>query len=75
MNYQCFFFDKNIFFSQGLKSVIQDACDDSMRVQFTSSNNIHQLVEVLKQQRNEREQRWVICDLKVFLRGGLMYSI
>lgn len=69
MNYQCFFFDKNIFFSQGLKSVIQDACDDSMRVQFSSSNNIHQLVEVLKQQRSEREQRWVICDFESFPQG------
>ncbi|WP_058910655.1 LuxR C-terminal-related transcriptional regulator [Entomohabitans teleogrylli] len=64
MNCQFFLYDKNVFFSEGVKSVIFDLFTEEADVSFSSSDSFSQLVNTLRLPEKINDPRWVLCDIE-----------
>lgn len=60
---QCFLFDKNLFFSQGIKTVINNAFAGNAEVQYSLTDNYDQLIDRLQTPLDDNCCLWMFCDL------------
>lgn len=63
MLYQCFLYDKNFFYSQGIKTVITGLLADRTEINYSSTDDYFQLIEKLQARVNEDSSLWILCDL------------
>ncbi|MEB4673585.1 DNA-binding response regulator [Enterobacteriaceae bacterium G50] len=61
MMHQYFLYDKNVFFTEGMKTVLCDFIDQQSAI--SCSDNFSQLVNVLEDVNNDKHINWILCDL------------
>ncbi|MBK4715094.1 MULTISPECIES: LuxR C-terminal-related transcriptional regulator [Tenebrionibacter/Tenebrionicola group] len=66
MKYQCFLYDQNNFFSEGVKAVILEQFGKSADISYISSGNFTELIDGLNQKKTKNNERWILCDLESF---------
>ncbi len=66
MKYQCFLYDQNMFFSEGIKAVILEQFGKSGDISYASSDHFSELIDELNVKNNGSDERWVLCDLESF---------
>ncbi|QMI06731.1 LuxR C-terminal-related transcriptional regulator [Citrobacter sp. RHB25-C09] len=63
MVYQCFLYDKNFFYSQGIKTVITGVLADRSEIFYSSTDDYFQLIEQLQVKVSDDCCQWILCDL------------
>ncbi|MCL7671476.1 DNA-binding response regulator [Enterobacter cloacae complex sp. OE43NF] len=63
MRYQFFLYDKNIFYSQGIKMVITSLLAEQADVLYSLTDDYDQLLVQLQRQVNDEGCMWILCDL------------
>ena len=63
MRYQFFLYDKNIFYSQGIKMVITSLFAEQAGVLYSLTDDYDQLLVQLQRQVNDEGCMWILCDL------------
>ncbi|HHH4159577.1 TPA: hypothetical protein ACPZHF_004607, partial [Enterobacter cloacae subsp. cloacae] len=63
MRYQFFLYDKNIFYSQGIKMVITSLLAEQADVLYSLTDDYEQLLVQLQRQVNDEGCMWILCDL------------
>lgn len=63
MVYQCFLYDKNYFFSQGIKTIIARSLTEQTEVLYSLTDDYGQLIERLQTRVNDDHCLWILCDL------------
>jgi DNA-binding NarL/FixJ family response regulator len=61
MMHQYFLYDKNVFFTEGMKTVLCDFIDQQSAI--SCSDSFSQLVNVLEDVNNDKHINWILCDL------------
>lgn len=63
MMYQCFLYDKNIFYSQGIKMVMTSLLTEQADVLYSLTDDYEQLVTQLQSRVDDNCCLWIFCDL------------
>ncbi|CAM6367467.1 Transcriptional regulator [Citrobacter sedlakii] len=63
MVYQCFLYDKNFFYSQGLKTVIARLVGEQAETQYSLTDDYAQLISVLQTKVDDNHRLLILCDL------------
>lgn len=62
MTYQCFFFDKNVYFSEGIKTVALSLFGEEP-ISSKLTNDYSQLIDRLQKKVSDDSFLWIFCDL------------
>lgn len=63
MEYQCLLYDKNFFYSQGIKTVINRLFSRQTEVVFSLTSDYAQLISALQSTVTDDTQNLILCDL------------
>ncbi|AUZ64550.1 TPA: DNA-binding response regulator [Citrobacter amalonaticus] len=63
MVYQCFLYNKDLFFSQGIKTVIASLLAEKTDVLYSLTDDYTQLIKQLQTRVNDDCRLWILCDL------------
>ncbi|WP_042959169.1 transcriptional regulator [Erwinia tasmaniensis] len=63
MMYQCLLFDKNIYFSQGIKTALLNSFEEGKDVFYSATDDYGYFLENLKKKVKDDCRMWVFCDL------------
>lgn len=61
MTHQYFLYDKNTFFSEGIKTVISNLIDEQDNI--SCSDDFSRLVDALQEVNSDEHVNWILCDL------------
>ncbi|HEY4468354.1 MAG TPA: DNA-binding response regulator [Klebsiella sp.] len=63
MSRHFFLYDKNIFFSEGVRSVVADHATHEDDCTFSRLDHFSQLINTLRLPKQKDELRWILCDV------------
>lgn len=63
MSRHFFLYDKNIFFSEGVRSVVADHVTDEDDCTFSRLEHFSQLISTLRLPKQKDERHWILCDI------------
>jgi hypothetical protein len=63
MSRRFFLYDKNIFFSEGVRSLVDDLAAHDGDCAFSRLDQFSQLINTLRLPKQKEELRWVLCDV------------
>lgn len=63
MSRHFFLYDKNIFFAEGVRSVVADLAAHEDDCAFSRLDQFSQLINTLRQPKQKDELRWILCDV------------
>ena len=63
MSRRFFLYDKNIFFSEGVRSLVDDLAAHDGDCAFSRLDQVSQLINTLRLPKQKEELRWVLCDV------------
>ena len=63
MSRRFFLYDKNIFFSEGVRSVVADHATDEDDCTFSRLEHFSQLINTLRLPKQKDERHWILCDV------------
>ncbi|CBG90216.1 transcriptional regulator [Citrobacter rodentium] len=63
MDYQCFLYDKNFFYSQGIKTVISRVLAGQAELLFSLTDDYARLITALQMTGGEESRQLILCDL------------
>ncbi|MBE4854616.1 DNA-binding response regulator [Enterobacter pasteurii] len=63
MNHQYFLYDKNIFYSQGIRILITSLLAETTEALYTVTDDYEQLITQLQRRVNDECCAWILCDV------------
>ena len=63
MSRRFFLYDKNIFFAEGVRSVVDDLAMHEGDCAFTRLDHFSELINTLRLPKQKDELRWILCDV------------